>query len=74
MQEKLKLRPSSDTQKPAGWQELMGFAFGILKLTPDTFWAMTPREFDAAAAPYLHSSQATKRKTLAALMQEFPDQ
>ena len=60
-------------QKPAGWQELMAFAFGILKLTPDTFWAMTPREFDAAASPFLQTSQKTERGTLAALMQEFPD-
>ena len=61
-------------QKPASWQELMAFAFGILKLTPDIFWAMTPREFDAAAAPYLPSNSSTKRGTLTALMQAFPDQ
>jgi uncharacterized phage protein (TIGR02216 family) len=60
-------------QTPASWQELMAFAFGVLKLTPDIFWAMTPREFDAAAAPYLHVGQVTERGTLAALMREFPD-
>jgi uncharacterized phage protein (TIGR02216 family) len=60
-------------QKPASWQELMAFAFGVLKLTPDTFWAMTPREFDAAAQPYLRMGQVAERGTLAALMLEFPD-
>ena len=60
-------------QKPASWQELMAFAFGVLKLTPDVFWAMTPREFDAAAAPYLSKGQSTGRGTLAALMEKFPD-
>ena len=60
-------------QKPASWQELMAFAFGVLKLTPGTFWAMTPREFDAAAAPYLQVGHVTERGTLAALMREFPD-
>ena len=60
-------------QQPASWQELMAFAFGVLKLTPDIFWAMTPREFDAAASPFLRMGQFTERSTLAALMQEFPD-
>jgi uncharacterized phage protein (TIGR02216 family) len=61
-------------QTPASWQELMAFAFGVLKLTPDIFWAMTPREFDAAATPYLPVDTGTKRGALAALMQAFPDQ
>jgi uncharacterized phage protein (TIGR02216 family) len=58
-------------QTPASWQELMAFAFGVLKLTPDIFWAMTPREFDAAAQPYLPADTSTKRGALASLM--FPD-
>ncbi len=62
-----------NSQNPASWQELMAFAFGVLKLTPETFWAMTPREFDAAASPFLHAGQTTERGTLAVLMQEFPD-
>jgi uncharacterized phage protein (TIGR02216 family) len=62
-----------NSQKPASWQELMAFAFGVLKLTPDIFWAMTPREFDAAATPYLPADIGIKRGTLAALMQAFPD-
>jgi uncharacterized phage protein (TIGR02216 family) len=62
-------------QKQAtSWQELMAFAFGVLKLTPDIFWAMTPREFDAAAQPYLPADTGTQRGALAALMQAFPDQ
>ena len=52
----------------------MGFAFGVLKLTPDTFWAMTPREFDAAAKPYLPADSTTQRGALIDLMQAFPDQ
>ncbi len=60
-------------QKPASWQELMGFAFGVLKLSPDIFWAMTPREFDAAAKPYLPADNTTPRGALIDLMQAFPD-
>ena len=61
-------------QKPTSWQDIMTFAFGVLKITPDTFWAMTPREFDAAARPYLPTDTNVKRGVLAALMQAFPDQ
>jgi uncharacterized phage protein (TIGR02216 family) len=59
--------------KPASWQDLMAFAFGVLKLTPDTFWAMTPREFDAAASPYLPANNTASRSALVDLMQAFPD-
>ena len=61
-------------QTPASWQDLMAFAFGILKLSPESFWAMTPREFDAAAKPYLTPANQTGRSTLTALMQAFPDE
>jgi uncharacterized phage protein (TIGR02216 family) len=62
------------SQKPASWQELMAFAFGVLKLTPDTFWAMTPREFDASAKPYLPFNNTTQRADLFEMMNAFPDQ
>ena len=61
-------------QTAASWQDLMAFAFGILKLSPDIFWSMTPREFNAAAMPYLTPFNQTGRTTLTALMQAFPDQ
>jgi uncharacterized phage protein (TIGR02216 family) len=61
-------------QSPASWQDLMAFAFGVLKLTPDVFWAMTPREFDAAARPFIRPDSTTGRGTLMALMREYPDQ
>ena len=27
------------------WEEAFAFALGPLRLTPDTFWSLTPREF-----------------------------
>ncbi|MEO6945234.1 MAG: rcc01693 family protein [Nitrobacter sp.] len=30
--------------KPFPWDEAMGFGFGVLRLAPDAFWRMTPRE------------------------------
>ena len=62
-----------NAEQPASWQELMAFAFGVLKLSPDVFWTMTPREFDAAASPFLRVKQTTEPSALAALMREFPD-
>ena len=53
----------------------MAFGFGCLRLSPQTFWRMTPRELAAAmrgAAP----AQATsfERGALARLMRDFPDE
>lgn len=30
--------------KPFPWTDAMGFGFGVLRLAPDAFWRMTPRE------------------------------
>jgi len=54
----------------------MAFAFGHLRLAPDSFWNMTPREFDAA----LHginlnrmNSAPPARGVFDNLMQAYPD-
>ncbi len=54
----------------------MQFGLGILKLSPSQFWAMTPRELDAAyRANNLHEDLGTpvKRDRLDELMKRFPD-
>ncbi len=54
----------------------MAAAFGLLRLSPKTFWSMTPRELERAMS-VLRSSDAggaPGRSELAALMQTFPDQ
>lgn len=52
----------------------MAFGFGVLKLPPDAFWAMTPRELAAAMrGAGGHGMQAMDRESLAALMQRHPD-
>jgi len=52
----------------------MGFGFGTLRLSPDTFWRMTPRELAAAieavAGP---RTEPLARPAFAALMRRFPD-
>lgn len=54
----------------------MAIALGVLGLAPPMFWALTPKELDAAlrgrfGAP---QSQSLKRGDLNRLMQQFPDE
>jgi uncharacterized phage protein (TIGR02216 family) len=59
---------------PFPWQRAIGLGLGVLKLSPDAFWRMTPRELacalDAIASP---SAAPLERGELAGLMQRFPD-
>lgn len=52
----------------------MGAGFGLLRLAPDAFWRMTPRELAAALSALLPAApEAIDRAGLAALMARFPD-
>ena len=52
----------------------MAAAFGLLRLSPKTFWSMTPRELERAMSVLRpNSGGAPGRPELAALMQAFPD-
>ncbi len=53
----------------------MGVGLGVLALAPATFWAMTPRELDAAVrGRFGPVAQAPlSRADLAAMMGRFPD-
>ena len=54
----------------------MAFGLGVLKLPPAVFWAMTPRELDAALAGHYGRDrlrQAPSRAELEALMANYPD-
>jgi len=52
----------------------MGFGLGVLRLAPDAFWRMTPREL-AAAIEALVPRRAVPlgRHAFDALMRRFPD-
>ena len=56
----------------------MAMGLGILRLESTAFWALTPREFAAAARAILGPPQASTarptRRDLADLMARFPDQ
>ncbi len=52
----------------------MGVAFGLLRLSPGAFWAMTPREFNATLeALGLSGGSSPGRDGLARMMRMFPD-
>lgn len=51
----------------------MQFGFGILKLDPKTFWAMTPRELAAAHSALYQQAMPITRNAMAGLMRDFPD-
>jgi uncharacterized phage protein (TIGR02216 family) len=63
-------------QSPASfpWDRAMAVGFGVLRLAPDQFWRMTPREF-AAALRGLYGEPATPidRASFDALTARFPD-
>ncbi|MDW3099261.1 MAG: phage tail assembly chaperone [Alphaproteobacteria bacterium] len=62
------------------WQRLMELGFGLLALSPHSFWAMTPSELVRAlyGATALGMAQPAApaplaRRDLHALMEAFPD-
>ncbi|MFC0283052.1 phage tail assembly chaperone [Camelimonas abortus] len=54
----------------------MVFGLGTLRLAPETFWAMTPREIAAAMRafrPAAAGDGAPSREWLRAMARRFPD-
>ena len=60
---------------PFPWAEAMQFGFGVLRLSPDAFWRMTPRELaHAIAAVRGPVPPPLDRAGLDDLMTRFPDE
>jgi uncharacterized phage protein (TIGR02216 family) len=60
--------------EPFPWPHAMAVGLGVLRLSPQEFWRMTPREL-AAALRGLYGEPASPiaRSELDALMARFPD-
>jgi uncharacterized phage protein (TIGR02216 family) len=60
--------------KPFPWAEAIAFGLGVLRLSPDAFWRMTPREL-AFAMRGLRGDVAAPltRENFHDLMRRFPD-
>jgi uncharacterized phage protein (TIGR02216 family) len=60
--------------KPFPWHEAIGFGLGVLRLPPEQFWRMTPRELAyAIAAVRGPGREPMNRAALDKLMHQFPD-
>jgi uncharacterized phage protein (TIGR02216 family) len=52
----------------------MTVGLGLMRLSPAAFWAMTPREFAAAAAAFAPDREGPiGRERLAEMMGRYPD-
>ena len=52
----------------------MGFGLGVLRLSSEAFWTLSPRELHAAARGlYGEGSASADRAALEAMMAAFPD-
>jgi uncharacterized phage protein (TIGR02216 family) len=59
---------------PFPWTRVLAIGLGTLRLPPDQFWRMTPREFAAAVRGlYGERSAPMERASLEALVRRFPD-
>jgi uncharacterized phage protein (TIGR02216 family) len=63
-----------DDIAPFPWARAIGFGLGVLKLSPENFWRMTPRELAYAMRAVRGDALAPPdRATLLELMKRFPD-
>ena len=59
---------------PFPWERAMAIGFGVLRLSSNDFWRLTPREFAAALrALYGEPAAPIDRAALEALAARFPD-
>ena len=58
---------------PFPWKEAIGFGLGVLRLPPDAFWRMTPRELAYAIEAVRGHGPPLTRATFTDLMRRYPD-
>ncbi|MCK9917802.1 phage tail assembly chaperone [Microbacteriaceae bacterium K1510] len=58
---------------PFPWKEAIGFGLGVLRLPPEQFWRMTPRELAHAIVAVRGRGVPLARETFHDLMQRYPD-
>lgn len=58
---------------PFPWKEAIGFGLGVLRLPPEQFWRMTPRELAHAIEAVRGRGAPLGREAFRDLMQSYPD-
>jgi len=59
--------------QPFPWADAIGFGLGVLRLAPEQFWRMTPRELAYAAQGLSNRPPPLQRADFTQLMQRYPD-
>ncbi|HET7848733.1 MAG TPA: rcc01693 family protein [Pseudolabrys sp.] len=59
--------------RPFPWKDAIGFGLGVLRLAPEQFWRMTPRELACAIEAVRGRGGSIDRSTFADLMTRYPD-
>jgi uncharacterized phage protein (TIGR02216 family) len=60
--------------QPFPWPQVLAIGLGVLRLPPEQFWHMTPREFAAAVRGLYGAPLAPiDRASFEALVRRFPD-
>lgn len=60
--------------QPFPWKQAIGFGLGVLRLSPEQFWRMTPRELAYAIETVSGRTAPLDREGLAQLMKSYPDE
>lgn len=60
--------------QPFPWKQAIGFGLGVLKLSPEQFWHMTPRELAYAIEAATGRTAPLGRDALTHLMERYPDE
>lgn len=58
---------------PFPWKQAIGFGLGVLRLSSDQFWRMTPRELACAIEAIAGNAVPFNRNTLSDLIKRYPD-
>jgi uncharacterized phage protein (TIGR02216 family) len=60
--------------EPFPWRQAIGFGLGVLRLAPDAFWRMTPRELALAIVAVTgRGGRPLDRAAFAELQKRYPD-
>jgi uncharacterized phage protein (TIGR02216 family) len=59
---------------PFPWQQAIGFGLGVLRLSPEQFWRMTPRELACAIEAVQGRGAPLSRVAFHDLMKRYPDE
>ena len=67
------MREPVEARSPIPWERLIGFGLSRLRLSPTNFWALSLRELNLMAAPFVAPSALPGRADLEALVRRYPD-